>query len=75
MNPNQIARPHFFLLYVLFNGWLTNWFLKEKKICNSVLLKEKYGPGQVLRKRVLCQMRTPKVQIRAVWSAPLLFAA
>ena len=36
------------------------------------------GPGQV-RKRVLCHMRTTKAQIslhiRAVWSAPLLFAA
>ena len=35
--------------------------------------------GQVMRKRVLCHMRITKVQIglriRAVWSAPLLFAA
>ena len=35
--------------------------------------------GHVMRKRVLCHMRTTKVQIslriRAVWSAPLLFAA
>ena len=34
--------------------------------------------GQVMRKCVLCHMRTTKVQIslriRAVWSAPLLFA-
>ena len=35
--------------------------------------------GQVMRKSVLCHMRTTKVQIslriRAAWSAPLLFAA
>ena len=32
--------------------------------------------GQVMRKYVLCHMRTTKAQIiRAVWSAPLLFAA
>ena len=35
--------------------------------------------SQVMRKRVLCHMRTTKVQISlhicAVWSAPLLFAA
>ena len=35
--------------------------------------------GQVMRKRVLCYMRTTKAQIslriRAVWSASLLFAA
>ena len=35
--------------------------------------------GQVMRKCVLCYMRTTKVQIslriHAVWSAPLLFAA
>ena len=35
--------------------------------------------GHIMRKRVLCHMRTTKVQIslriRAVWSAPLLFAA
>ena len=35
--------------------------------------------GQVMQKPVLCDMRTAQVQIslriRAVWSAPLLFAA
>ena len=38
-----------------------------------------YNMGQVMRKCVLSHMQTTKVQInlriRAVWSAPLLFAA
>ena len=38
-----------------------------------------YFMSQVMRKRVLCHMRTTKAQIslriRAVWSAPLLFTA
>ena len=40
-------------------------------------IQELYGPGHA--KRVLCHMRTTKAQIslriRAVWSAPLFFAA
>ena len=44
----------------------------EQQRCRSKM-------GQVMRKCVLCHMRTTKVQIslriRTVWSAPLLFAA
>ena len=47
--------------------------------CNAKDWLESSQMGQVMRKRVLCYMRTTKVQIslriRAVWSAPLLFAA
>ena len=41
--------------------------------------KMKTYVGQVMQKHVLCRMQTTKAQIslriRAVWSAPLLFAA
>ena len=55
----------------------------QKQSSGSTLLAQSgpthYCMGHVMRKCVLCHMQTTKVQIslriRAVWSAPLLFAA
>ena len=60
--------------------------LVNSAVCDSKVTVENvwfwwnnYQLDQVMRKHVLCHMRTTKVQIslriRAVWSAPLLFTA
>ena len=53
--------------------------LEENAEIKLYVCSGQYQMGQVMQKRVLCHMGTTKVQIslciRAVWSAPLLFAA
>ena len=60
------------------------WFTKVGSYAKqqiSTILKIKWyeyiWASRAMRKRVLCHMRTTNAQIslRAVWSAPLLFAA
>ena len=55
-----------------------NIFWQTDRVFNLAIFQQLHM-GQVMRKRVLCYRRTTKVQIslriRAVWSAPLLFAA
>ena len=54
-------------------------FPAEDEIQTELRFERELHLGQVMQKRVLCHMRTTKAQIslriRAVWSAPLLFAA
>ena len=53
--------------------------MKDSFHLHSWLIPHQDPLDQVMQKRVLCHMRTTKSQIslriRAVWSAPLLFAA
>ena len=67
---------------ILYNMFITDasveMFFWRGIFTNNVTM-ERLKMGQVMGKRVLSHMRTTKVQIslriRAVWSAPLLFAA